>query len=110
MIWYVRCRGCGGFGWFHAAEEKAFREAIQSVAKRRNEPGGLSEEGTVEAHAIFAESLPLCACGTSYSVVRLMEQEPCLGCGQDLTGTSWPDPDQKKKVSVLRISPTPSRS
>jgi hypothetical protein len=110
MIWYLRCRGCGGFGWFHAAEENVFREAIQSVSKARNEPGGLSEEGTVEAHTLFAASLPPCGCGKSYSVVRWMEREPCLGCGQDLTGSPWPDPDREKQVSVRRISSTPSRS
>ena len=106
MIWYLRCGGCGGFGWFHAGQERAFRNAIRDAAERRGEPGGLSEKGTREAHESFAESLPECGCGGRFHVVRLMEEEPCLQCGNSLVR---PGVAGKSRVPVPRIFPTPSR-
>lgn len=102
--WIVRCRGCGRFGWFHAKEDRAFGEAIRATASIRGEEEGLSEEGTREAHARFAAKLAPCACGGRFTVVRKMEDEPCLGCARPLRGAPWPDPSEGRQVEVPPLS------
>lgn len=84
FVWNLRCRSCGAFAWFHAKRDRAFVDAVVATRKRRGEADGLSEEGTREAHAAYAATLPACACGGRRSVVRKWEDEPCLACGRAL--------------------------
>ena len=105
FIWHLRCGSCGTWGWFHAREEEAFARAVRETARRRGEEGGLSEEGTHQAHVQFAEGLPACACGGRFHVVQRIEEEPCLGCGVSLRGVKWPDPAMRRQAAVPRIAP-----
>jgi hypothetical protein len=81
FIWLVRCRGCSEWRWFHAREDGDFVRAVLETAMRRGEAGGLSAEGTREAHAAFEAGLPGCSCGGSLRLVSDPRAEPCGGCG-----------------------------
>ena len=82
FVWHARCRGCGGWRWFHSREDVEFVKAIKETAKRRDEPGGLSPEGTREAHAAFETTVPPCGCGGTFRVVMDVAAEVCVGCGR----------------------------
>lgn len=84
FLWTARCGGCGDWRWFHARLDADFVRSIVETAKARGEPGGLSEEGTREAHARYEALLGPCACGGRFHVVRTLDAEPCLGCGRPL--------------------------
>ena len=58
--------------------------AVLEAAKRRGEPGGLSDEGRREADAAFESTIPASSCGGRFHVVRSLEAEPCTGCGRAL--------------------------
>lgn len=88
FVWHARCGTCGGWRWFHAREDASFVLAVRETARRRGEPGGLSPEGTLEAHAAFESTVPPCSCGGRFHVVREILEEPCLGCGRSLKGGS----------------------
>ena len=62
--------------------------AIKETARRRNEPGGLSPQGTLEAHAAYEATLGPCACGGRFHVVRDVLDEGCTGCGRPLREAS----------------------
>ena len=85
FVWHARCGGCGGWRWFHAREDQAFVRAIKEAAARRGEPGGLSPEGTREAHAAYEATLGPCGCGGRYHVAFELTAEPCPGCGRPLS-------------------------
>jgi hypothetical protein len=102
FVWNVRCGSCGAYAWFHAREDRAFAEAILETRRRRGEEA-LSEEGTREAHRLFADRLAPCACGGRRHVVRRVEDEPCVACGRPLREGRWPPPESKKQVPVPRL-------
>lgn len=103
FVWHARCGGCGGWRWFHSREDKAFIQAIRETARRRGETGGLSPEGTREAHASFESTVDPCACGGRFHVVLTLGQEPCLGCGKPLEIRSHPD---ARRVEVASLRPS----
>lgn len=81
FVWHVRCRACGAWRWFHSRQEEAFVRAVKETSRRRGEPGGLSPEGTREAHAAFEATVDPCGCGGRFGVVMAVEDVPCSGCG-----------------------------
>lgn len=103
FVWTARCGGCGGRRWFHSREDAAFVEAIRGTARRRGEPGGLSAEGTREAHAEFESSVAPCSCGGRFHVVREAGDERCLGCGQPMG--SVPSQAAARRVPVPPLRP-----
>jgi hypothetical protein len=104
FVWHARCRGCGAWRWFHSREDRLFVRAIRETAGRRDEPEGLSPEGTREAHAAYESTLDPCGCGGRYQVVMDMRDVPCLGCGRALRQARLPI-DRARPVDVppLRI-------
>ena len=101
FIWYARCGKCGTWRWFHSREDEAFVRAIRDTARRRGEMGGLSAEGTREAHAVFEARVDACPCGGRFHAVRDLRDEPCLGCGGKL-GAAPGAPGHPVQVSSLR--------
>ena len=84
FVWNVRCGRCGEWRWFHSREDASFVLAIKETARRRKEPGGLSPDGTREAHAAFEATLEPCPCGGRFHVVHDVLDEACIGCGRIL--------------------------
>jgi len=108
FVWHARCGGCGTWRWFNSRQDAEFVRAIKEAAKRRGEPGGLSPEGTLEAHAAFAGTVEACACGGRFHVVREILSEPCLGCGRPLTGAPFPEVRSRQiQVAPLRSAASP---
>jgi hypothetical protein len=87
FVWNTRCGTCGEWRWFHSREDASFVLAIKETACRRREMGGLSSEGTREAHAAFEATVDPCPCGGRFHVVMDVLNEPCLGCGRILKGS-----------------------
>jgi len=103
FVWHARCAGCGAWRWFHSREDASFVLAVKETARRRGEAGGLSPEGTREAHAAFEATVEPCACRGRFKVVREMEDVPCLGCGRPLRGAAIPaGPGSRIDVPPLR--------
>lgn len=103
FVWNARCGGCGEWRWFHAREDASFVLAIRETARRRGEPGGLSPEGTREAHAAFEATLDPCSCGGRFHVVWDVLHEACVGCGQPLREAPPSDgPGRPLEVAPLR--------
>jgi hypothetical protein len=73
-IWDVRCARCGAYAWFDARADADFRRALAE-----GKPGG-----TAEVDRLFAAALPPCACGGARRLVREVEKEPCVACGNPL--------------------------
>lgn len=107
FVWYARCGGCGAWRWFNSRQDLAFIRAVKEAAKRRGEPGGLSPEGTTEAHAVFAATVDPCSCGGRFHVVREMMREPCLGCGRPLSDAPFPEV-RSRQIEVTTLRPAPS--
>ena len=107
FVWHARCGGCGGWRWFNSRQDASFVRAVRDTAKRRGEPGGLSPEGTREAHTAFADSVDPCACGGRFHVVREIVDEPCLGCGRSLRGAPFPEV-RRRRIQVAPLRPPPS--
>jgi len=107
FVWHARCGGCGAWRWFNSRADAAFVRAVKQTAKRRDEMSGLSPEGTLEAHAAFAETLDLCPCGGRFHVVREILDEPCLGCGATLKGAKLPEV-RRQQVQVPPLRPEAS--
>jgi hypothetical protein len=84
FVWNARCGGCGEWRWFHSREDASFVLAVRETARRRNEMGGLSPEGTIEAHEAFEVTVGPCSCGGRFHVVRDVLDEACTGCGRAL--------------------------
>lgn len=99
FIWHARCAECGGWRWFHSREDAAFVAAVKETARRRNEPGGLSAEGTREAHAAFEATVDPCSCGGRLRVVRDVRDQPCRGCGASLKTVPLP-PNAARRIDV----------
>jgi hypothetical protein len=105
FVWHVRCGGCGAWRWFHSREDTSFVMSVKETARRRDEPGGLSAEGTREAHAVFEKTVDPCACGGAFRVVFEMKEVPCLGCGRSLRDAALPvDRGRTVEVPPLRAS------
>ncbi|HZE95407.1 MAG TPA: hypothetical protein VE981_00110 [Planctomycetota bacterium] len=104
FVWHARCSGCGEWRWFHSRQDAPFVRAVKDAALRRGEPGGLSPEGTREAHEAFASTVDACPCGGRFHVVREILDEPCLGCGRTLKDAALP------KVRRREIDVPPLRS
>lgn len=90
FVWHARCGGCGAWRWFNAREDEAFVRVVKETSARRGEPGGLSPEGTREAHASFESTLDPCGCGGRWRVAFELRDLPCLGCGGSLRGVALP--------------------
>ncbi len=90
FVWHARCGGCGAYRWFNSREDQSFVLAVKETARRRGEPGGLSPEGTLQAHAAFEATLDPCACAGCFHVVREIPDERCVGCGGPLQGVPIP--------------------
>lgn len=103
FVWHARCGGCGAWRWFNSRQDRDFVRAVKDAAERRNEPSGLSPEGTREAHEAFAATVDACSCGGRFHVVREIMEEPCLGCGRPLRDAPFPD------VRNLQIQVAPLR-
>jgi hypothetical protein len=101
FVWHARCAGCGGWRWFHSREDGEFVKAVKETARRRNEPGGLSPEGTREAHAAFEATVPACGCGGRFRVVMDVAAEACTGCGRPF----GPDAIGRGKRAVVEVGP-----
>ena len=99
FVWNARCGDCGVWRWFHSRQDVEFVRAIKETSVRRNEPGGLSPEGTVEAHSVFEETLNPCPCGGHFHVVMDLNVEPCVGCGESME-EALRSPGKAKSVSV----------
>ena len=108
FVWHARCGGCGAWRWFNARGDVAFIRAVKDAAKRRGEPGGLSPEGTIEAHSAFARTVDACSCGGRFHVVREIMSEPCLGCGRPLCDAPFPEV-RTKQIQVAPLRPTTSQ-
>jgi ssDNA-binding Zn-finger/Zn-ribbon topoisomerase 1 len=91
FVWNARCGACGEWRWFHAREDAEFVRAVRDAARRRSELGGLSPEGTLEAHAAYEATLDPCPCGGRYHVVRDVLDERCPECGTALRGAAPSD-------------------
>ena len=104
FVWHARCGSCGGWRWFHSREDAAFVRAIREAAKRRNEPGGLSPEGTREAHAAYEATLAPCGCGGRFRVAFDLTAVPCPGCGRAL-GAAFIGAGKKVTVEVAPAKP-----
>ncbi len=103
FVWNARCGGCGDWRWFHAREDASFVLAVRETARRRGEPGGLSPEGTREAHGAFEATLDPCPCGGRFHVVRDVLDEPCTGCGRPFREAPPPTaPGRPLEVRPLR--------
>ena len=103
FVWNARCGSCGEWRWFHAREDASFVLAIKETARRRSEMGGLSPEGTREAHAAFEATLDPCLCGGRFHVVRDVLDESCVGCGRAFREASTSsDPARAIEVRSLR--------
>ena len=104
FIWHARCGGCGDWRWFHSRADRAFVDAIRGTAARRGEPGGLSEEGTREAHGAFEATVDACDCGGRFHVVRDLREESCTACGTSLGKLEFTAPPAEKiDVAPLRM-------
>ncbi len=107
FVWHARCGGCGEWRWFNSRQDASFVRAIKDAARRREEPGGLSPEGTREAHEAFARTLDPCRCGGRFHVVREIMDEPCLGCGKPLRGAPFPEVE-RRQIPVPPLRPETS--
>lgn len=103
FVWHARCGGCGAWRWFNSRQDAAFVRAVKDAARRREEPGGLSPEGTREAHRAFAGTVDPCPCGGRFHVVGEIMDEPCLGCGRPLRDAPFP------QVRNLEVTVAPLR-
>src|SRR5579862_1417157 len=108
FVWHARCGGCGGWRWFNSRQDREFVRAVQGAARRRGELGGLSPEGTREAHDAYAATLEACGCGGRFHVVREIMDEPCLGCGRPLRYARFPEVRQAR-IQVAPLRPEPSK-
>ena len=90
FVWHARCGACGAWRWFNSRQDAAFVRAVKETARRRDEMGGLTPEGTIEAHASFAATVDPCPCGGRFRVVREILDESCLGCGASLREARFP--------------------
>ena len=72
---------------------------IKETAKRRDEPGGLSPEGTREAHAAFEGTVAPCGCAGRFKVVMDVAAEACVGCGRPF----GPDAIGRGKRSIVEV-------
>jgi hypothetical protein len=108
FIWHARCGGCGSWRWFNSRADRNFVRAVKDAARRREEPSGLSAEGTREAHEAFAETVEACACGGRFHVVREIMDEPCLGCGRPLKDARFPEV-RNAQIEVEPLRPGPSK-
>jgi hypothetical protein len=105
FVWHARCAACGGWRWFHSREDPSFVLAVKETARRRNEMGGLSKEGTREAHAAFEATVDPCGCGGRFKVVMKVQDVPCTGCGRLLQDAPLPEGTGKPvDVPPLRAS------
>jgi hypothetical protein len=103
FIWNARCGACGDWRWFHAREDASFVLAVKETARRREEPGGLSPQGTQEAHAAFEATLEGCPCGGRFHVVRDVLDEACISCGRPMRDASVaPGPSRGIELRPLR--------
>jgi hypothetical protein len=91
FVWNARCGACGAWRWFHSREDASFVLAVKETARRRGEPGGLSPDGTREAHAAYEATLDACPCGGRFHVVRDVLDEACTGCGKPLRSSAPAD-------------------
>ncbi len=107
FVWHARCGGCGAWRWFNSRQDRDFVRAVKEAAKRRGEPGGLSPEGTREAHDAFAATVDACACGGRFHVVREIMEEPCLGCGRPLRDAPFPEV-RNRQIQVAPLWPPAS--
>jgi len=104
-VWNARCGACGEWRWFHSREDASFVLAVKETARRRGEPGGLSPQGTREAHATFESTIHPCPCGGRFHVVRDVLDETCTGCGRPLReGAVSAAPSREIEVRPLRDS------
>ena len=104
FVWHLHCAACGGWRWFHSREDAAFVRAIRETAKRRGEPGGLSAEGTREAHAAYEATLGPCGCGGRFRVAFDLTAVSCPGCGRAL-GAAFIGVGKKITVDVDGVAP-----
>jgi ssDNA-binding Zn-finger/Zn-ribbon topoisomerase 1 len=103
FVWNARCGSCGEWRWFHAREDASFVLAVKETARRRDEMGGLSPEGTRQAHAAFEATLDPCSCGGRFHVVRDVLDEPCVGCGRPFRDApAGQSPGRAVDVKALR--------
>lgn len=109
FVWHARCGGCGDWRWFNSRQDRDFVRAVKETARRRGEPGGLSPQGTREAHEVFAATVAACGCGGRFHVVLEIMDEPCLGCGQPLRGARFPEV-RRTKIEVAPLRPAASES
>ena len=109
FVWHARCGGCGAWRWFNSRADRDFVRAVKDTAKRRGELGGLSPEGTREAHDAFATTVDACACGGRFHVVREIMDEPCLGCARPLKDAAFPDV-RRTQIQVAPLRPEASNS
>jgi len=91
FVWHARCGACGAWRWFHSRQDASFVLSVKETARSRGEPGGLSPEGTRQAHAAFEATVEPCACGGRFKVVMEVQDVPCLGCGGALRGAPLPE-------------------
>lgn len=79
-VWDVRCNECGAFAWFDARADADFRSALAGAKGTATDPRAQQ----AETDRRFAAALPKCACGGTRRVVRELEAQPCLACGNPL--------------------------
>ena len=91
FVWHVRCGACGAWRWFHSRQDPSFVMSVKETARLRGETGGLSPEGTRQAHAAFESTVEPCACGGRFTVVMEVQDVPCLGCGGALREAPLPE-------------------
>ena len=102
FVWNGRCGSCGGWGWFHSRQDREFVRAIKEASVRRSEPGGLSPEGTKEAHAAYEATLDPCPCGGRFHVVLDLDGEGCVGCGQAMK-EALRSPGEARNIDVQSL-------
>ena len=95
--------GIAGTGPAPLQRDQRRLRAVKEAAARRGEPGGLSPEGTREAHAAYEATLDPCGCGGRFHVAFELTAEPCPGCGRPL-GPAFIGAGAKVTVDVESVA------